>query len=110
ILHFTLMAHCTSGAIRGSVSCSRALRQGIELATIIHFPTTREAVCSEPLRIRGRCGCLAVRQHPVCILHTIIILHQNPPKYTHTISLFLSLSLSLSLSHTHKHTHIHTHT
>src|SRR4029434_2423300 len=35
ILHFTftLMAHCTSGAIRGSVSCSRTLRQGIELAT-----------------------------------------------------------------------------
>src|SRR4029434_4037055 len=33
ILHFTftLMAHCTSGAIRGSVSCSRTLRQGIEL-------------------------------------------------------------------------------
>ena len=30
---FTLMAHCTSGAIRGSVSCSRTLRQGIELAT-----------------------------------------------------------------------------
>ena len=27
------MAHCTSGAIRGSVSCSRTLRQGIELAT-----------------------------------------------------------------------------
>src|SRR4029434_2006929 len=35
ILHFTftLMAHCTSGAMRGSVSCSRTLRQGIELAT-----------------------------------------------------------------------------
>src|SRR4029434_1815598 len=33
ILYFTLMAHCTSGAIRGSVSCSRTLRQGIELAT-----------------------------------------------------------------------------
>src|SRR4029434_6445212 len=31
--HFTLMAHGTSGAIRGSVSCSRTLRQGIELAT-----------------------------------------------------------------------------
>src|SRR4029434_6272469 len=30
---FTLMAHCTSGAIRGSVSCSRTLRQGIKLAT-----------------------------------------------------------------------------
>ena len=30
---FTLMAHCTSGAIRGSVSCSRTLQQGIELAT-----------------------------------------------------------------------------
>src|SRR4029434_4864267 len=30
---FTLMAHCTSGAIRGSGSCSRTLRQGIELAT-----------------------------------------------------------------------------
>src|SRR4029434_1799366 len=30
---FTLMAHCTSGAIRGSVSCSRTLLQGIELAT-----------------------------------------------------------------------------
>src|SRR4029434_6583369 len=30
---FTLMAHCTSGVIRGSVSCSRTLRQGIELAT-----------------------------------------------------------------------------
>src|SRR4029434_9670368 len=30
---FSLMAHCTSGAIRGSVSCSRTLRQGIELAT-----------------------------------------------------------------------------
>src|SRR4029434_2624739 len=29
---FTLMAHCTSGAIRGSVSCSRTLRQGIKLA------------------------------------------------------------------------------
>ena len=29
---FTLLAHCTSGAIRGSVSCSRTLRQGIELA------------------------------------------------------------------------------
>ena len=27
------MAHYTSGAIRGSVSCSRTLRQGIELAT-----------------------------------------------------------------------------
>ena len=27
------MAHCTSGAIRGSVPCSRTLRQGIELAT-----------------------------------------------------------------------------
>src|SRR4029434_6950250 len=33
IFTFTLMAHCTSGAIRGSVSCSRTLRQGIELAT-----------------------------------------------------------------------------
>ena len=33
--HFTLMAHCTSGAIRGSVSCSRSLRQGIELTTLI---------------------------------------------------------------------------
>src|SRR4029434_1988090 len=32
-LTFTLMGHCTSGAIRGSVSCSRTLRQGIELAT-----------------------------------------------------------------------------
>src|SRR4029434_965773 len=33
--HFTvtLMAHCTSGAIRGSVPCSRTLRQRIELAT-----------------------------------------------------------------------------
>src|SRR4029434_4110773 len=30
---FTLMAHCTSGAIRGSVSCSRTFRQGILLAT-----------------------------------------------------------------------------
>src|SRR4029434_11241299 len=30
---FTLMAHCTSGAIRGSVSCARTLRQGIEPAT-----------------------------------------------------------------------------
>src|SRR4029434_7523834 len=30
---FTLMAHCTSGTIRGSVSCSRTLRQGIDLAT-----------------------------------------------------------------------------
>src|SRR4029434_11284948 len=30
---FSLMAHCTSGAIRGSVSCSRTLRQGIELVT-----------------------------------------------------------------------------
>src|SRR4029434_961438 len=29
---FTLMAHCTSGAIRGSVSCSMTLRQGIKLA------------------------------------------------------------------------------
>ena len=28
---FTLMAHCTSGAIRGSVSCSRTLRQEINL-------------------------------------------------------------------------------
>src|SRR4029434_8376363 len=35
ILHFTLMAHCTSGAIRGSVSCSRTLRQGIELANLL---------------------------------------------------------------------------
>src|SRR4029434_5469431 len=26
ILHFTLMAHCTSGVIRGSVSCSRTSR------------------------------------------------------------------------------------
>src|SRR4029434_6404529 len=35
ILHFTftLMAHCTSGAIRGAVPCSRTLRQGIKLAT-----------------------------------------------------------------------------
>src|SRR4029434_1387259 len=33
IFTFTLMAHCRSGAIRGSVSCSRTLRQGIELAT-----------------------------------------------------------------------------
>ena len=31
---FILMAHCTSWAFRGSVSCSRALRQGIELATV----------------------------------------------------------------------------
>src|SRR4029434_5828325 len=30
---FTLMAHCTLGAIRGSVSCSRTLQQGFELAT-----------------------------------------------------------------------------
>src|SRR4029434_1161496 len=30
IFTFTLMAHCTSGAIRGSVSCSKTLRQGIE--------------------------------------------------------------------------------
>src|SRR4029434_3283358 len=30
---FTLMAHCTSGAIRGSVSCSRTPRQGIEPET-----------------------------------------------------------------------------
>ena len=29
-----LHTHCTSGAIRGSVSCSRTLRQGIELATL----------------------------------------------------------------------------
>src|SRR4029434_3887540 len=33
IFTFTLMAHCTSGAIRSSVSCSRTLRQGIELTT-----------------------------------------------------------------------------
>src|SRR4029434_3427411 len=32
---FTLMAHCTSGAIRGSVSCSRTLRQGIELENLL---------------------------------------------------------------------------
>src|SRR4029434_866945 len=32
---FTLMAHCTSGAIRGSVSCSSTLRQGIEIATFL---------------------------------------------------------------------------
>src|SRR4029434_7677375 len=32
---FTLMAHCTSGAIRGSVSCSRTLRQGIELIDLL---------------------------------------------------------------------------
>src|SRR4029434_1744460 len=32
---FTLMAHCTSGAIRGSVSCSRTLRQGMELENLL---------------------------------------------------------------------------
>src|SRR4029434_8929378 len=31
---FTLMAHCTSGAIKGSVSCSKTLRRGIKLATL----------------------------------------------------------------------------
>src|SRR4029434_10282598 len=30
---FTMLAHCTSGAIRGSVSCLRTLRQGVELTT-----------------------------------------------------------------------------
>src|SRR4029434_4868869 len=35
ILSFTLMARCTSGAIRGSVSCSRTLRQGIEQSTLL---------------------------------------------------------------------------
>src|SRR4029434_3856652 len=30
---FFYISHCTSGAIRNSVSCSRTLRQGIERAT-----------------------------------------------------------------------------
>ena len=43
IFTFTLMAHCTSGAIRGSVSCSRTLRQGIELTTFFpSFPPPRD--------------------------------------------------------------------
>src|SRR4029434_7325046 len=44
---FTLMAHCTSGAIRGSVSCSRTLPQGIKLATFCllnDFSTSRTTV------------------------------------------------------------------
>src|SRR4029434_7736665 len=32
---FTLMAHFTSCAIRGSVSCSRTLRQGIQLCNLL---------------------------------------------------------------------------
>src|SRR4029434_1570372 len=34
------MEHCTSGAIRGSVSCSRTLRQGIELEQPFDYLTT----------------------------------------------------------------------
>src|SRR4029434_8887348 len=32
---FTLMAHCTSGTIKGSVPCSRTLRQGIETSNLL---------------------------------------------------------------------------
>src|SRR4029434_8847943 len=57
-LHFTLMAHCTSGAIRGSVSCSRTLRQGIELATFcllndfFTYCTTVAPRISSPFQIK----------------------------------------------------------
>src|SRR4029434_2733422 len=50
IFTFTLMAHCTSGAV-GSVSCSRTLRQGIELATwclLNDFSTYRSTLAPAP--------------------------------------------------------------
>src|SRR4029434_113091 len=95
ILHFTftLMAHCTSGAIRGSVSCSRTLRQGIELATfgvLNDFSTP----CTTP---------------PSCATATPV-LTAHPSFFFSFFSPSLPHCLFLSPAHTHKHTHTHTHT
>ena len=82
ILHFTftLMAHCTSGAIRGSVSCSRTLRQGIELAAF----------------------CLLNDLSTSCT--TVAPKHTHTRRHTHT-----QPGLSV-LTHLYGHTHTHTHT
>src|SRR4029434_8395784 len=76
---FTLMAHCTSGAIRGSVSCSRMLRQGIELAT---FRLLNDLSTS--------CTTIA---HTHTHTHTHTPHTRTPPHHTHT--------------HTNTHTHTH---
>src|SRR4029434_1805879 len=81
---FTLMAHCTSGAIRGSVSCSRTLRQGIEVATFLllnDFSTT------VPLSTSGQSA-----PHASPLPDTL-------PVHTHSFH-----------THTRIHTCIHTHT
>src|SRR4029434_2911021 len=59
--HFTvtLMAHCTSGAIRGSVSCSRTLRQGIELATLC-FLNDFFTSCTTVAPMYSICICICI--------------------------------------------------
>src|SRR4029434_8711213 len=106
---FTLMAHCTSGAIRGSVSCSRTLRQGIDLAT------SNLLITKLLLYLLCHCRHCTPAAHTQLFAHTHTHTHKL---FAHTHSYSLSLThtnkLSFSLSHTHiylslTHTHTHTH-
>src|SRR4029434_4233984 len=74
---FTLMAHCTSGAIRGSVSCSRTLRQG-----------TSNLLLTKRL--------LSTRTHSNTYTHTHTLTHKFRNTQTHT----------QPHTNTHTHTHI----
>src|SRR4029434_9279133 len=74
---FTLMAHCTSGAIRGSVSCVRTLRQGIELATfywtaapLYTTTNTGTSVITTNKHTRQACTRAYTHTHSYTIKHT----------------------------------------
>src|SRR4029434_1161379 len=75
IFTFTLMAHCTSGAIRGSVSCSRTLQQGIELATFCllnDFSTS----CTTA----AHCSLVSLlHTHTHTHTHLLLLLRVSPP-------------------------------
>src|SRR4029434_10206213 len=98
---FTLMAHCTSGAIRGSGSCSTTRREGIELAAFCllnDFSTSCTTVSPQHTH---------TRRHT----HTTRFLCDYPPIWPHSTThsrIRVCMRSPTSLD-THTHTHTHTH-
>src|SRR4029434_5411637 len=132
---FTLMAHCTSGAIRGSVSCSRMLRQGIELATFClindFFTSCTTVALYVALYVCLACVFLTqpwaavVADHPgedgvlgqvihaavgqvVQVQHVLVVGDVAPLPLQHVALCCVLCHVVLYGTHTHTHTHTHT--
>src|SRR4029434_5600097 len=86
---FTLMAHCTSGAIRGSVSCSRTL-----------LSTSHRSSSTSPSEHKQHRG-------PQTYYLTTLSLE---PSHTHTHTHTRIHTHLCEHTHTHTHTRAYTHT